>query len=264
MTTRPIMAARPAPSALEQSAAPRYRKIEAILRDQIFTGELSAGDRVPTEEELVRDFRVSRPTVRRALEILEQDNLIIRKAGRGTFVNAIAEELPARRNTIALGDLVDLDGPAKIVIQRQGTLAARGAVQSALGVPFGEEVFYFVRIYYRNGQPLGGAKVYLPRALGRQLTRKDMAAPRFIDALAHRAGRPIVDAEFRLEAVLADARTGEIFRANPGAPMLSIRRISRDAKGTAVEHSHLLFRSDRCQIGFRQRRSPSSKWTVAV
>src|ERR1051325_7041324 len=92
----------------QRSAAPVYRKIEAMLRDQIFSGELTTGDKVPTEEALRKIFGASRPTVRHALQILEQENLIIRQAGRGTYVNEIAAELPSRRRSITLDNIADL------------------------------------------------------------------------------------------------------------------------------------------------------------
>lgn len=84
-------------STSDASTAPRCRRVEAVLRNQICTGEYRPGDRLPTQEDLFRDLGVSRPTVRRALHVLEQGNLIMRTAGRGRFMNAIAAALPVRR-----------------------------------------------------------------------------------------------------------------------------------------------------------------------
>jgi DNA-binding transcriptional regulator YhcF (GntR family) len=103
------------------STATRYRRVEAVLRDQIRPGEYRPGDRLHTEEDLVRDFGVSHPTVRRARHVLEQDSLHAQTAGRGTFINAIAAELPFRRRDITLDDLVNVERTAKVVLQRLGT-----------------------------------------------------------------------------------------------------------------------------------------------
>jgi len=247
---------------LERGNIPRYRMIEAILRDQIWSGELAAGDRVPTEEELSKIYEVSRPTVRQALQILEQDQLICREAGRGTFVNAIVEELSAERRHIQLSELVDLEEPADIRIQRSGTLAARGQVREGLDVQFGEEIFYFVRIFWVDGQPLGGGKVHVPLAIGERLSRSDMMAPRFLERLGEREGVGIGRIDFGLDAVLADARTSTIFATHPGAPMISIRRTSFAADGTPLEYSHMLFRSDLCRLSFRQKPGKGGGWTT--
>jgi GntR family transcriptional regulator len=247
---------------LDRTGIPRYRQIEAILRDQIFSGELATGDKVPTEVELAMAYGVSRPTVRQALQILEQDRLIFRRAGRGTFVTEVTGEPRAPKISLLLDDLVDLTEDTTIRLQRSGTAAARGEVQSALGLSFGEEVRFFVRVYRRRGEPFGGAKVYLPPAVAGPLDRKLMLAPRLLDALARRIGTRIETAEQRLEATRADARTGAIFDAAPGTPMISIHRTSRTASGQPVEHCHMLFRSDRCQFRFVQRRSASGTWTI--
>lgn len=237
---------------LKQQSVPRYRQIEAILRDQIWSGELAAGDQVPTEDELGKMFQVSRPTVRQALQILEQDKLIYREAGRGTFVNDIVEELPLERRLIHLTDLIDLEEPGDIEIQRTGTLAARGNIQKALGVEYGEEVFYFVRIYRSNDKPFGGAKVHVPLNLGRALSNADMLAPRLMDRLIKLTKLPIDHVDYNLDAVLADARTSAIFETHAGAPMISIRRTSFSGKRKPIEYSHMLFRSDLCRINFQQ------------
>jgi GntR family transcriptional regulator len=247
---------------LDRTGIPRYRQIEAILRDQIFTGELATGDQVPTEEELAAAYRVSRPTVRQALQILEQDKLIHRRAGLGTFVTQVTEEQRIPKLSLLLDDLVDLTEDTTIRIQRTGTAAARGEVQTALALAYGEEVRFFVRVYRRRGEPFGGAKVYLAPSVTVPLDRKLTQAPRLVEALGERIGVRVETIEQRFEATRADARTGAIFRSAPGTPMISVHRTSYTAAGRPVEHCHMLFRGDRCQFRFVQRRSPSGAWTV--
>lgn len=249
-------------SILDRGNVPRYRQIEAILRDQIWSGELAAGDQVPTEEELGKMFQVSRPTVRQALQILEQDKLIYREAGRGTFVNDIVEELPVERRLIRLSDLVDLEQPADITIQRSATLAARGQVQAALNAEYGEELFFFVRLFHADGQPFGGGKVHVSQSVAQKLSQDDMRAPRLLDRLSEKTGVEIGHVDFSLDAVLADARTSAFFDTYPGAPMISIRRTAFTTTGEPIEYSQMLFRSDLCRLSFRQRPAPEGGWVV--
>ncbi len=249
-------------SILDRGNVPRYRQIEAILRDQIWSGELAAGDQVPTEEELRRMFQVSRPTVRQALQILEQDKLIYREAGRGTFVNDIVEELPTERRLIHLSDLAELEDLDDITIQRSATLAARGQVQAALDVEFGEELFFFVRLFHGDGQLFGGAKVHVLQSVAQRLTEDDMRAPCLLDRLTEKAGVEIDHVDFSLDAVLADARTSSFFDTYPGAPMISIRRTVFATDCVPIEYSQMLFRSDLCRLIFRQRPTPDGGWAV--
>ena len=74
-----------------------YHQIEAILLEQIVTGEFAPGTQLPTEKELCDLYHVSRPTVRQALVGLESQNLVRREQGRGTFVLE-----PVRRDRMAL------------------------------------------------------------------------------------------------------------------------------------------------------------------
>lgn len=235
-----------------QSGVPRYRTIEAILRDQIFSGELHEGDRVPTEEQLGRTYRVSRPTVRRALGVLQRERLIVRTARLGTFVNRIAAELPAPRARVTLSALAAPPRRWKIVLRRHGKAAARGEAQAALGVAHGEEVFYFIRSYHQGRRAVGAAKIYLRRDAGALLSRRDLVSPQYSEILSRKLGVRLVSMSGHLEALLADARTGAILGARPGSALLSLRRNAYEASGKPVEHAHMLFRSDLCQIDFTQ------------
>ncbi|MEQ8701933.1 MAG: GntR family transcriptional regulator [Bauldia litoralis] len=233
---------------LQGGVVPRYRQIEAILRDKIWTGELGPGDQVPTEDDLTRLFSVSRATVRQALQILENDGLIYREVGRGTFVNAIVEQLPQRLIAIEPDTLLNPDIFDRITLHRTGTLAARGEVETSLEVAYGAEVSFFVRVYFLNGEAVGGEKVYVLPPIARALTRDDMVVPNIAAVVARTAGRPIQRFDRRIGAVSADARSSVLFQTFSGAPLIAIHRTSYDGAGGPVEHSHTLFRSDRCQI----------------
>lgn len=237
---------------LTRSGVPRYRTIEAVLRDQIFSGELHEGDQVPTEEKLARTYRVSRPTVRRALGVLQRERLVVRTAGRGTFVNRIAADLPAPRARVSLGSLSAPPRRWKIVLRRHGTAAARGEAQAALGVAHGEEIFYFIRSYHQGARAVGAAKIYLRPEAAALLSKKDLTSPQHAEILARRLGVRLVSMSGHVEALLADARTGAILGTRPGSPLLSLRRNAYTEAGKPVEHVHMLFRSDLCQIDFTQ------------
>ncbi len=236
------------PQLVQGRVVPRYRQIEAILRDKIWVGELGSGDQVPTEEDLTRMFSVSRATVRQALQILEQDGLIYREVGRGTFVNAIVEQLPQRLVAIEPDDLLNPTIFDEITLHRTGTLAARGEIQTSLDVTYGTEVYFFVRVFFLHGDAVGGEKVYVRPSLGGGLTSEAMVEPNIAAAVARAAGRRTARVDRRIGAVGADARSSVLFQTFSGAPLIAIHRTSYDSAAVPLEHSHMLFRSDRCQI----------------
>ena len=73
-----------------------YREIYQAIREQIASGELGPEDKLPTEDELARRYSVSKITVKKALEMLKDDGLILRVQGRGTFVRKIEPAESAR------------------------------------------------------------------------------------------------------------------------------------------------------------------------
>src|SRR3546814_12120075 len=73
-------------AALERSAVPLYLQLAAVLKRRIFSGEWPPGQQIPTLEELTQQFGVARVTARQAVGTLEQEGLIWRRQGKGTFV----------------------------------------------------------------------------------------------------------------------------------------------------------------------------------
>lgn len=233
---------------LGPSVIPRYRQVEAILRDQIRSGELAPGDQVPTEECLRERFGVSRATIRQAMQILEQDDLIYRAAGRGTFVNKIIERLPLQLINIQMDDLSNIDIFDKIVLHRKGHVAARNEIQTSLAVNAGEEIFFFIRVFWINEEPVGGEKVHVLPSIGHQLTPDHMIAPNIRDVIAERTRKHPAKFEQRIGGLRTDAVTSVLFQSMIGAPLIAVHSTSYDNLGAPIDHSHLLFRSDRCHI----------------
>lgn len=90
----------------KKEATPLYSRVATIIQNKIVSGQYEPGEKLPTENDLVRFYGVSKITVRNALSLLEEDGLIVRNRGKGTFV---ADAVPANRQIIhtSLTDMVD-------------------------------------------------------------------------------------------------------------------------------------------------------------
>ena len=74
------------------SFAPLYLQIKALLSKSLEAGEWKPGEAIPSEIELARRYNVSQGTVRKAIDALATDNLVVRRQGKGTFVATHTEE----------------------------------------------------------------------------------------------------------------------------------------------------------------------------
>lgn len=226
----------------------RYRVIEAVLREQIVSGEYGAGDKLPTEAQLCRIFGASRPTVRQALGALEADELISREHGRGTFVKPVRRRSPPSRFEISFEGLFEPPQPLTISIVRVGLLHGYGIVHQMMNLPQGSELFYFVRMYMLGKTAIGGCKVHVPSTIRDKLSEEDLTTRHIPELMAERAGKTLASCEFSVDSTLAEPRNAEITGARTGSPLTSIRRSSFATDGTTIEHAHLLFRPDVCRL----------------
>lgn len=235
-----------------ESSLSRYRLIEAVMREQIVSGEYGAGDRLPSETELCAIFSASRPTVRQALGALEADNLVSREHGRGTFVKASPHKAPPRRHELSFDQLIEPQPPITITIQRSGLIKGYGIPHTMMNLPRGVELFYFVRIYKLGQKIIGGAKVHVLGEMRSKLRASDLSARNVSKTIAARSGKRLCSSAFTFDSTLAEPRYAEMVGTRAGAPLTSIRRTTFDGNEIAIEHTQLLLRPDMCYLVSRQ------------
>ena len=249
---------------LKRGPTPLYHQIGAILRERIATGELQTGDRVPSEEELRRMFGVSRATCRQALQELEQNKLISREPGRGSFVRRSEGEVTEVKVTCLLEDLIALGVPAVNRVVGTGVVHASPIVARALGLGSGDATLTFLRIVEVEGQPFAANRVFLPAWMAGRLTETDMANMHLLKTLEAKCGIAAHQAEQIIEAIMADASQANLLDVDAGAALLSVTRTTYDPTGRAVEHSTTLYRSDRTRFHLSQlrRRKEATDWVL--
>lgn len=140
---------------------PLYRQLETLLRQQILAGRWAAGERIPTEEQLVEAYGVSRVTVRQALRNLVLDGYLERGPGRGTFVRKPTLTAGERGLTSFTQDMDALGLRAGARLVQGSVVPAPRQVASRLGVPVGQPVYLLKRLRTGDGQPIGVQTTYL-------------------------------------------------------------------------------------------------------
>lgn len=229
-------------------AAPLYHQIFLQLREEITSGERPLGSRMPTEQELVEQFSVSRITARRALDELAEQGLVERKRRVGTTVVFTPPVAPIEGSMDrALEGLLNFGRSTQVKLLELETIPAAPPVAEALAIPVGSPVVRVVRVRGLEGRALGHFISFIPEALGVKLTRTSLRSTPVL-SLIEEAGIQIGAATQTISATLADAALSSALEVDIGSPILRVSRTVFDVDHRPVQHLLAQFRPDRYQI----------------
>jgi DNA-binding GntR family transcriptional regulator len=223
------------------SPVPLWFQAAQQLQAAIDRGDLRPGQRLDNEVELATRFGLSRPTLRKAIEQLVGQGLLVRKRGVGTQVVQSQVRRPVELSSL----FDDLAGsgrrPSTRVLSCQ-EVPADETVAAALGVPLGEPVTSVERIRSADGEPLAMLRNWLPKDVG-ELTPAALTEHGLYDVL-RRHGVHLRIANQRISAAVADAAQARLLGTRKAAPLLTMERTSYDDTGRAVELGRHLYRAD--------------------
>jgi GntR family transcriptional regulator, N-acetylglucosamine utilization regulator len=227
---------------------PLYHQVKnAVLRD-IEAGHWGPGEQLPTENELIARFHVSKITVRQALRELAQMGYIRREQGRGTFVQHPPLEEGPRELTSFTGEMRGHGLAARSLVLEQGTLSAPADVALWLEIDSGAPVFCLRRLRLANGEPMGLQTAYLPTTLVPGIEDLSFADDSLYEVLASRYSLYPAKARETHQAVLVAAEEAALLRVDPGAPALAAERLTSLASGQPLEYVQSIMRGDRYRI----------------
>lgn len=202
---------------------PKYRQLLQLLRTRILSGELPPGSRLPTEDELIRTYGLARGTVRRALEQLADEGLIVTAQGSGSYVSARhPNAVPFRFS--ASGQ----PGEHFRVLTRE-VIPASAAVAERLALPLGEPLIHIARQRLAGGEVIDHSERYLPRSLCPDLLDQDLTAGSIHDVLVARSELPLLRAVVEIEAQLLGDEDAAALEVAPGAPAIVVTRLTYTA-----------------------------------
>jgi len=232
-------------------ALPLYAIVETELASAIHDGSLPAGSQLPTEDELIQRFAVSRTTVRKAIQNLAERGAIEIRRGTGTFVSQpkILQEM-----TELTGFVEDMEALGYMAAARlidHAVVPADQAVASNLALHVGTPVMRIRRVRLANGVALSLDETYLPREIGERIVMHDLAAEPIFTLLERRYGIPLIEAEYRLEAALAGGDIADALAVQEGSPIFLIERTSCTTDRRPIDYEKLHYRGD--LIRFRTR-----------
>lgn len=224
-------------------AVPLYYQLGSVLREKILSGQSTAGERLPTEAELSEEYGVSRITVRQALAALDEEGLIRREAGRGTFVRELAKFSGDLKAEGSLDDLISMGQATSIQLLELRTVEATPQQAERLQLPPTSTLTRCARLRFYHEEPLSYVVILLPHEIGRQVRKPEWKRGSVLKAL-ERLGYVLRDADQTVTASLADATLARLLRTRIGSPLLSVDRLVRTQEGRPLQLVHTFYRSD--------------------
>jgi GntR family transcriptional regulator len=222
---------------------PLYKRAKEMLVKRIADGRWVAGQLIPSEFEIARELGVSQGTVRKALDEMTSQNLLVRRQGVGTFVARHDDA----RILFQFFRLTPDDGerafPESEVVS-SGRRAANEEERARLALAPNSDVVEIRRVRSLEGLPAIAEVIVVPARLFPDIERQSV--PNNLYALyAERFGVTIGEASERLKAVAADTATATALGMAPGAPLLAVDRIAFALDGSPAELRLSLCRTDR-------------------
>lgn len=234
---RPISAEDPVrpDGAVSPSFSPLYRQIKALIIASLQSGDWKAGEAIPSELDLAKRFGVSQGTVRKAVDEMASENLLVRRQGRGTFVATHAEQKVQYRFLRLMPDEGSESLERQLLDCRRQRASA--TIAKTLQMRTGDAMVEVRRLLSSKGVPVVLDDIWLPGDLFKGLTTERLNQHRgpFYGLFEAEFGVHMIRAEEKIRAVAADAQSAQLLQVPIGAPLLSVERLSYTYGDKAVE-----------------------------
>lgn len=229
----------PAGNALTPAFSPLYQQIKVLMLQSLQSGEWKPSSSIPSENELASRFKVSQGTVRKAIDELAADNLLVRRQGKGTFVATHAEHQVQYRFLRLFPDSGDThsEGPAQRQIIDCKRARASSDVAKGLGIRPGDAVLQVRRVLSFAKVPTILEDLWLPAMPFKGLTAerlRDYDGPMYA-LFETEFGVHMVRAEEKIRAILPDAEQCTLLEVSAQIPLLSVERTAYTYNDTPME-----------------------------
>ncbi|MES2823459.1 MAG: GntR family transcriptional regulator [Pseudomonadota bacterium] len=242
------------------SPVPLYSQLKELLRTRILDGSYASHSQMPSESELGKIYKVSRITVRQALNDLQKEELIFKIHGKGTFV----AKPKAFQNVSTLQGLAEAMSQLGYDVINQllsfKFIAADSLIAARLQISEGAQVAEIKRVRLINREPVSLEITYLPKSLGEQLEKADLVTRDIFLIIENDCGIALGHADLAIDAVLAETDLIQALHVEKGSPIMRIERLTHAADGTPLDFEYLYYRGDAFQYRLRiDRQSTSSQ-----
>jgi len=227
--------------------SPLYRQIRTLITKGLEAGEWKPGEAIPSEGELARRYGVSQGTVRKAIDEMAADHLLVRRQGKGTFVATHHEARSQFRFLrLASDDGRDRVSESRVIECRRARATAE--IAHRLDLKAGDGVIAIRRVLFFDRVPTVLDDLWLNGVIFKGLTAERIAAYQgpMYGLFESEFATPMTRAQEKIRAVAADGTAATLLEVAPGTPLLSVERVSMTyhdrpvelRRGLYVTHEH--------------------------
>lgn len=251
---------------LREGTIPLYRQLESILRKKIVSGEYPAGCLLPSEAALAEKYSLSRITARQALALLENDDLVVRKRGKGTFVS---EKLPALKTSKLDGsieDMIAMGVRTSIRFIDASSVEPPPKIQKLLLIDKGEDVLRVEKIRLVDRKPFSHVVNYLTAKIGKRIDLEKIKTEPILLIVEDDLGISVSHAVQTIEATIADIEIAPQLEVHAGDPLMKVERTVYGVDGQPIEFVAVLYRADKYCFTVKLDRKKSGEfegWSAA-
>ena len=229
-------------SIFAHSAAPRYVQIADLLRQRIARGTWAAGARLPSNEELMREFDVSRATIRQAVDVLARSGLVGARQGSGTFVTGEVRDDRWLRVETSLADLAEVyrDTKPELLTLAEATVAPSLRPDDGTPAP---AYFFMKRVHAHQGRPYCVISIYLDERVFRKHPER-FRTETVIPILTKMRNPAIAKARQTLTIGTAGLEVARHLGIASNAPVAEVRRVFNSADGAVIYLGEVTYRGD--------------------
>jgi GntR family transcriptional regulator len=230
------------------SVIPLYYQLQEILKENIESGIWKQGDIIPSENQLMQEYSISRNTVKKAIENLVQEGALNRIQGKGTFVSKPKFEQSLSGFYSFSKVMRDSGLEPKDIIKSVQKVPAKHSVAKHLLLKEKDPVIELIRIRYAQDEPIIFETSYVPEYYFPGLSKEALEKSSLYDLMENEYGVYVTKAKEIFEPVLIRDYESKYLQVEEGFPALLLDRIAYDAAGIPVEFCRSIVRGDRCRF----------------
>ena len=234
----------------KSSSTPSYLQVANQLKQEILGGAFEPGTRLPTEAELVSRSKLSRITVRKGIEVLENEGWVVRKQGLGTFVrNAINQELASVQTITEV--LLAKGITPRVKVLSFGEVSPPEHVRTALRLKDNKKLLLIERLFLNRDEPVARLLLYLPLSLREHadlLRSEGVPTETTYTIWEKKIGVRIKGASYTIRAAKGDRRDAKYLGVKTGDPILVLDRITIAEDGHPLDFTMFHYHWERYEF----------------